>query len=729
MDGVIAVNNNFLFKENIRKAKEETYSRLISRMDDAKLTILKAYLKENNIIFDDRINNLQEFMKRVVNQFDSATKDEVNNIMSKSTMELQKLIDELKANSTSAFRRFLSNTYTGLIKPIGKGAAIGLASRTALILAPTIVSKLVIGAGILAHSTYKLIKTHKQQQIIDQNYECNRILQELETTKNSDGTIIDTRFNKDMQENIISFLKLNNINFENTGYLSLRECIYNMDLYERIALANVINNMTGNRIKVNERLSKYDRNFSAKLKSALKPIIGSAVLGETIATAVNSIDPSIIAAPINGVFLGTIVGKLANSPVAGWISGVVGGLGTTLSQYIPVIGTALENAYAIENIGALSAIGAVGGFSGLLVANTVRTIKNIGKKLDNTKDQKDISEKDSKLYAVSDEEEYERIKQNMANRKQSVEELAILGLINTFLREKGISVTGKISTIGELKAFIASSSREDKAELLDLIKSLDNYNKNNNNAFKKTLKKIGNTLCWTTTFGLAGLSVWDILSGGGILEGISGKMFHGVNGVLEKPSIVLDRTNPIKNGNPLPSSDDVATMPSTPTPQPTHVLEPTPTPQPTPAPAPAPAPTPTLNPANAIAGNPSNINGFSLFEIASNTRKFVDSLSTISPEKAYLAITKLENPGLIKYCVDNLPSEMLDKIVKFMNTSSNINTEAIGYKIIKHSINAKLLEIAKYVDAVRRNTSAVADAALPITTAIGARFDATQKKK
>lgn len=699
------------FSKGISNAKHKVSNRIFHKIDEAKLDIIKQALTERNIPFDNNIDNLNELKRKVINKLNLIKKREINMVIDNTTNELQKVISELKSGSTTAFSKFVSKAYTNLIKPISKGSAISLASRTALILAPNIEYKLLIGAGIVGNTLYKLSKNNKYKIIANQSYECNKILRELEITKDDSGNIIDTRFSKTIQDEILKFFAKNNVKMNNTGYLELIECVYNLKLDKKIALANIINNEMGNPIEVNERIKKYDKSIIKKIKNNIVlPIVASAGLGSSIAVGISVSDPSWIAAPANGTAIGLLVAKLTNSPVMGWISGILGAGGTAALQYIPVVGVISDNVLANENIIILGTLGAIVGVFGVVGTKIYSVVKNTSDFFKRQKEEKKIKKIDTGLYSADNNNEKGMI--NLLKEKGPTdEELAIINITNAYMKEKGIELNKEIDSISSLKSLINNSNEAKKKELLKLVGYLEEYRTRDPNGFRRIMNKIGSSIYWSSIFGLAGLSIWDIISGGEILTQISEQMFKDVPGVLKKTDLVIERAS-----EPIESTPKPATTKS--------ILTPRPAPSPAPIRTPVRPTTPTPTPSVTLMPTTND-----LHNLLTNSNEFIKSIAQMPVEEIYSHISKIGNEDIIKSFIESIPKQTVVDLVKYINNTKELGGSVLTQSFMIDSLNEQVIKINGYVDAFRNITETTANNLVPIIGTVNSIDESNKVKR
>lgn len=229
MDSAVVISNSLSnntlpntndFFGKLAHSKEKTVQSLRSKLHEAKLIAIKEQLRKRDIEYDDSITNLNELKSSLKKKLSSISYEQVEDIYEKVNVAYDIVLNDLERGSIDATTKFIRDAEK-ITTPIAKSVAKGLAARTAIVLAPTIGSKVAIAGGLAAGSAYKLVKSKKEGQVLNQNTECDKMLQEMEVTY-SDGKVIDTRFSSEIQDEIRKFLESKKIEYNDTGYLSLR---------------------------------------------------------------------------------------------------------------------------------------------------------------------------------------------------------------------------------------------------------------------------------------------------------------------------------------------------------------------------------------------------------------------------------------------------------------------------------------------------------------------------
>ena len=538
MDTALTMNNNIPnialpdakdFLGKLAHSKEKTVKNLREKLHGAKLIAIKEELRNNGLSYDDSITDLNELKKSLKNNLSTISYEQVEDIYERVNKEYDKLLTDLEQGSLDATTKFLRNAEK-ITTPIAKSVAKSLAGRTAIVLAPTIAGKLAVAGGLAAGATYKVIKSKKAGETLNQATECDKILQEMEVTY-SDGKVIDTRFNSEIQDEIRKFLASKKIEFNDTGYLSLREQIYSLSFENKVELCNLLNAKMNKGIEINERIESKKGGFFDSVKSNLKKVRNSILGGTGVAAAVNTVDPAIIAGPLNGTFLGTLISKLTDSKIIQGVTGLFGGVGSAVLERIPVIGSAAKSALAAESLVAGGIVGAGIGVAGLVVADIVKTVKNIRNKFAYLKDRKNILKYDSEKYAKEDQEEYLKMREVIYNKDNNMGEQAIFQLVYEYMtKELNIEFKEEPKNLVQLSDEIEKLDQKQKEKVRKFIDKLIDYNKNNHSDFVNGLIKGGKTLSTIAMLGLSGMSIYDLFKGGTFLPELSKKMFKDVPG-------------------------------------------------------------------------------------------------------------------------------------------------------------------------------------------------------
>lgn len=505
---------------------------------DMKLEIIKKYLKDNGISFDYDISDLKKLKSSLRSSLGDIEYKNASNIIDGVSENFDELLVDLENNTKGAIDKFVDRV-SKVSRPLSKATVHSLASRTAIILAPTLTSKLAVSALVTGKSIYKLSKSKKQGVIVDQEFEVNRILQELELVRDDNLEIIDTRFSKRIQKIIRSYLVDNEVDFIDFGYLSLREAIYKLSLEKKKELCHIINNNTGNKIDINARLKKVERSFFDSFKESSKKVGSATAVGVGTAGVINSVDPAIIAAPLNAVATNGLAEEYIISQVitdetakraANFVTSLAGTTAGALAENLPVVGEYIENIYAVENLVVGGVLGFSTGVLGVVASSAVGVILGVNHKFNTQKDRKKILEYDAKKYGKDNIIEMNKIRSTLESKEATLEEQVIIDLGYGLLKDMRVKLENKPKNMYEFQRVISSLSSSKKKELSSFFTRLRNYNSNNRSDLVNSVVKAKDTIMTLALVGLSGLSVYDLLKDGEFLPSLSSELFSEVPG-------------------------------------------------------------------------------------------------------------------------------------------------------------------------------------------------------
>lgn len=534
------LNNNEVMK-NTKATKKEVMKEIKERLEVAKLNLIYTELESANIQIEKKYSTVKELLADTKKTISTLDYNRLSTIVKNIDDSLNGMVGSLEAGSTNAFTKLMTSD---LAKSIAKTLGISLAGRTALILAPTIGTKALVGVGLGAYSLYKVIKNRKDIIIANESNELNNILMEMETSK-IDGKIVDTRFSEDMQKDIRKFLKDSGIVFEDTGYRSLRQTIYSLDSENKRGLCDLLNIKYGKGIEVDSRVNKAKKKLNVVASTATSVGVGATV-GVNLATAINSVDPGLLAGTLNGTLLGAWISSQTQSAWYGALSGGLTLIGTEVLQHLPVVGKFAEKVFAAENLAALGTIGATGGLIAGATMGLVSAGMNIYKSINDKKVHDEFVKMDGEKYKLEDEKEIAEIRKKLYNPPKFVENI-VLDLINGYFKDEGIDLGFIPKDIDEVRVAV-SKLPDDKRKRANQIISLINSNIEQDPSFVSKLKNAGKISIGLFTAGLAVMSVYDIIKGGTFLPEVSRALFptnniHNPIPVPEPYDKPFDQTN------------------------------------------------------------------------------------------------------------------------------------------------------------------------------------------
>lgn len=693
--------NNFL--NELELSKNKAIKRLDVTLKDAKFETIKLLLKEKSIVIPneiDNLNSLKKYLKSKLNDKDKACIDEV---FHKADLAIENTISELKKGSQTAFTNFLKNA-RNILEPLTQSIIDSLALKTVITLMPTITLKLSLSTILLVINGYKLSKNIKYKNMVNKSYECNRILSQLEITKDENGNIIDTRFDQETVKTINEFLKRNKITYLNTGYLSLRECLMKLDTTKKEELINIINNLNGNKIDVNKILAKYDETLKDKIKkNILKPIVVGGAAGASFATSVNAIEPALTAGIYNGTFIGTILSKLSNSKLIGFLSGITTNVGAFFLKYIPLAGPAFENFMAYENLIVSSILGGVVSISYQTLKNILKGSLNVKEKITNNKEHLNNLELDSRLYYDENIEELRKINEYYKLNGPNNDEIAIMVIVMRYMEENNIIIENKPTCLNDLKFIISNLNKKDKRKINKLLNDLETLYKNNYSYFKKYISSLGNMLYLSISLSLAGLSIIDIVYNGEFLTNLSDALY---NRDKQLTPIDITKVNFASNNNVPIQHENI-----TPTPRPLdHPNVET-----------TPAPPQNFNNLNKTTQSLDILN-----EFLNNPNSFITRINSESGINIYKYLQQLAKEEFISASIEKMDYNSLIRLYDYIKSINEVSKEDIYFKIITTSLNNQINNINNSIMRERRLTSILADATALTTLPIDYKYK--QKK-
>ena len=482
--------------------------------------------------------------------------------------------------------------------------------------------------------------------------------------------------------------------------------------------------MQGNNIDIRDHLAKYNENLQEKFKkNFIKPIALGGAIGLGIATSINAIEPGILAGPVNGTLLGSILQKLTDSKVTSWIVGLSTGIGSSFLKYIPVVGEGLENMMAYENAIITSVIGGVANLGLNTLKITGQGIKNNVNKIQSNKEFSDILKLDAKLHEKENIQELKERRQYYEINGATEKEKAIMLLVIKFMEENNIKQYLKINSISDLKRCIELLEQKERKKVYKFLNELENLRKNNYSYFIKLMNNLGNTLFFCASLSLASLSIIDLIKEGDYLNDIANKIFN-----KEQPLPLLEGEINI-NDNMLESSDGIKLEP---TPQPTPRPTPTPKPKPVARPRPTPTPHPTPSPTPSITSRPSSqattqpLPMGSLTDLQdkyinflNNQEKFIENLTTLSGEDIYHNLYDYSqiNEKIIHKCCENMDYDTISRIHNYLVNNPVENFDQYN-EIIKNILNKRIIilndEITQRANISNAITNATTLASLPV---------------
>ncbi len=498
MDDTIALNES-LFRNRVKVSKRKVIKKIEEQIMASKLEILKAELKAKNVPFDESINDYYDLIDHLRNTLDQDNLAVAAKIVEDSNADVENMVRDLKRGSSSSFTKFVTKDHTFNAKEV-----LGLLGSASLIaFSPIGLGIQILGLGVVGSiAINKLSKNNKLNLVKNKGLELDKIIQDLEVTRDATGNILDTRFDAPTIELIKNFFEANNVHYTDTGYLSLRQAIEDLDNIKKEKLCRLINESKGNPIDINNRLKGYSiSGANAKITKKKKIIAG--VLGTGGVIAASALIPGLGGALLAGPIAGLALKSLTGSKGVGWFAGIC----TPFLVFIAKYGKILSAMGAV-NLTALGALAAVGIGLGALAPigiGLIKAIKNKKKRFNLLKDKENLQALDHARYAEQDAAEMVTMEEVL--RKNDYEQDLVINATCRFMDDVGITYSHRPATFQELKAIVESLDNKDKKRVYSFLSSFDEYVKG-----EPTLgNKVKNSLKSATAIGLSPLAGVSLL--------------------------------------------------------------------------------------------------------------------------------------------------------------------------------------------------------------------------
>lgn len=488
--------------------KQEALNVAQQKINDFKYQLLKEALDYRQIEYDRSISDYNS-LKRSLKETNIEYYETIEPICNGLDEKLAKVFIELQNGSKDAFTKFVKNDYESIVKPIHKSKELVKVNITST-------NEVALKE---ANKVYKLKRGNKASIIVNKNYELNRIIQELEITRNNKGKIVNTRFTSDVVKEIREFFVKNHIYFEDTGYLSLRNAIYNLDYENKLLLADTINQKMGGFIDIGDRLKPYDTSVFTKLnQNVVKPVGSGIAIGASAAAVVNSIDPAILSGPIAGFCTTYLVNskivQLGN--LGKWLVGLTSAGGAFGLERIPYVGSFFEKTFRAGNVAALGIAGAAITIAGVTLLYTAKGLRKIGVRVFEGVEQRKIEKKDAELYEEDNKKEYLRVIDKNKDANVVLNNL-IIDLVMQYLHELGITLDNKPDNLAELKASIDGLEHGEKRNVQVLFADLVKLEKDDPQQLADSFTKAMKYTEYAKQLDIPSVKVYDLLSVGGFL--------------------------------------------------------------------------------------------------------------------------------------------------------------------------------------------------------------------
>lgn len=739
---------------DLQSSKRKAINEAKEKLGIFKLNAFKDILRSANIEYDNSIDDSVKLLESLKKSLSKSEYVKVEKAYGKLTEELDKVMKDLISGSIDAFSNFMRNILPKIAEPLFNGTTNAFAFSALINMAPTLESKLLVGLVTGGVTTFNLVKNSKHRAMVNKETELNKILQDFEVTKDDKGNIIDTRFKEDIVQTIKTYFSNNGIEYNDTGYLSLRNALYNLEYEKKLEIANIIKHKLGKSVDIEKTVNKKGESIVTRIKNGLlKPVMVGGASGIGAATAINSINPAIAAAPIN-TFLAWLSTNFLEK-LAAKAPGVLAVILNKFISFLPVLsggGTVAlsflktgASIFSIENMAIFAAAGGTLALLGVGIKKIVDKVKVIKGNIAYNKQQKKINKLDEEMYYDDNIKELKLINEQITKEKFSLAALTIVNIVRLYAKELGIVLSDNIDNAIDLRKELEKLDSKDKKRILKLLDELVEYNEREPMSFLDHIKNIGLVILNAAKIGLASLSVFDLLTGSGLIAKIrDSSLFAKIPGKRLEilPNIAVDeekqlqskvddlRQNNVSGSNPFIPETQVQT---------------TVTPNPNPSPAPSAPPT-SLN--NGVIPRPEEVQGIIDAQnvvtgvVHGNFTNHLDitTLSSFIDEGNYNYIVEVFNSleaasrnGKLYYeqffnwLYEYNPDKFLDFIRFFIDKGFQI-TRA-NYELVAQSIVAKIQELNAAIDKHNAMVNTINDVTNKFALGAGALATGTMKSK
>lgn len=508
------------------KTKDNIYEELKSRIDTVVLNSMKQYLRENNISFDGRSQNLDSFKENVIPSLEKSVQLALANIEKTLNKELSELTEALHDGSQTAFDKFAES-----VGDIGKRTlemtARATAIRTAAILSPTVGTVATAGA-IMLPSVIKTVKTVKKTQEDNMTAALDAILLKLSSQKDKNSLEIKYDIPQETMKIVAQQLNKDGININVEDTILFLKDITELDNKNKEQVVRMINTFSGQPLDVDKEIKA----MTIKLKDVGKvlkddvvsPLSTAALIGMNVGTTLSQWDAATSASVITALSAGAFSGNVLTA-------GATGGTQFLLSKFggaIPIIGDYIsktaEKVNTVETVAATSI-----GFTGaILAAKVLPKLIYTGAKGTYNLIKSRKESKESKT--AFDKNVSKKIDESLALTGQEIEnkneKQIALEIITDTLRSRGINISRTIVSNEDLKRYTQELDAEDKRQVLEVTRALEKVKEDKNQNLKQTLKTLAKTAYWGGVIALAGLGAYDAFINPGFIEGLRDKEIY-----------------------------------------------------------------------------------------------------------------------------------------------------------------------------------------------------------
>ncbi len=503
------------------------------------LQILKNYADEKGVEYDHTIDNVDVFRKQVIAKMPKAQQEQIGDFEKNVRTQLTSVTDALKDGSQNAFSKF-GEKFLGVGKTSLKLIAKSTAIRVATMLNPTLAGA-GVAATIIVPTVVNSVEKYKEQKKERSSTALNTMLVMLCVKKDADDKI-SFDLPPEAMEKVQKNLAKKGINVEADNEVKFMADIIGLDDEKKEQALNIINETkfleTGEKLNIDEEKKKLVNRYEL-IKEGSKKVVSmisaGVLIGSNIGNTLNDLAGDEAASLITGLTTGGITGNAAAAIGVGGAQYAISKFG----HYIPVVGNVLED--ITKKVNTHINIGAAVGVSTAAtllfqvlpytIKGTINWIKSKKKppavptvpseKGDDEKgtdeqaqgkDGGDFSSRLEHAQGVTDE----------CLKRKNPREIA-LEITADALRTKGINIPKGTYSNEQLKEYTKSLNKEDKEEILEVARTLEEANKLKETGFKHIVKNIAKTAYWGGIIALLGLGAYDKFINPGFIQALHDK--------------------------------------------------------------------------------------------------------------------------------------------------------------------------------------------------------------
>lgn len=522
--------NNGGFLRGYIQEKDAIYEELKSRVDMTVLRVMKNYLRENNIQFDDSIMDLQEFKNTVIGKLQKTQQVLLVKLEKDMHRELTEMTQALHDGSQTAF--------TAVVEKLGDFGKMALrmtarmsAMQVAYALNPSL-GGAALATSIALPAVIKGVRSYKDKEEESKSIAVDGILLELCVVTDNDSKKRKFEVPKSIMQMIKDNLKTYGIDIDTTSTLGFIRDISGLDIEKKEIAVKAINNFKGNPIDYDSKIKGLKSRVN-NLRTILKedvvaPLSTATMVGLNVGNSLATWDPEISASVITALGTGLVTGDLTAATVAG---GAQLALGKSAQMLPPAIGDIIQNVNELETMAGSTGIV----LTGALLLKVVPTLAKHGflaarnfirTKVKDNKNRKLLNEQEKIELGEKIETTLDLTAKTIEGK--SAREVS-LGIIADTLRARGIHIDDNILSREDLKKHIQLLNREDKKDVAAVADVLKNVQDLKGNQLKQTLSSLAKYAYWGGVIALAGLGTYDAFLNPGFIEGLTARQAYGLD--------------------------------------------------------------------------------------------------------------------------------------------------------------------------------------------------------